>query len=78
MKVGSGRRLRIKGRDAPFGHRLSQGRMDRAEEFGARAVEAERLARNAPTERERDAYQRVALGWRDLEAAARSEENRRV
>jgi hypothetical protein len=45
--------------------------MDRAEDYRKRAEEAEESARRAAGELERDAYSRIAQGWRDLEASAR-------
>lgn len=50
--------------------------MDRADEFKAKAEEAERLASKASNEVERTAYWRISQGWRELEAAARAAKKR--
>lgn len=52
--------------------------MTRADEYKAKAEEAERQASKATSDVERTAYWRIAQGWRDLEAAARASRKRGV
>lgn len=40
--------------------------MDRLAEYRRNAEDAERLARKAPSTLERDSFERIAKGWRDL------------
>lgn len=51
--------------------------MDRLQEYRRNAEEAERLARKGATAHERDSYERIAQGWRDLLAAEQSTRQRR-
>jgi hypothetical protein len=41
--------------------------MNRAEQYRINAEEAERAARQARSDDERRAYEKIAAGWRDLE-----------
>lgn len=44
--------------------------MESLEEYRRRAEEAEALARRATTEAERQAYEKIAEGWRELVTSA--------
>ena len=50
--------------------------MGREDEYRRNAEEAERSAANAKTDQEREAYQQIARGWRDLIAVAERRRNR--
>ena len=52
--------------------------MSRADEYARQAEEAERAAETALSPLDRDSYNRVAQGWRELETAARIAEKRGV
>lgn len=49
--------------------------MDRLAEFRRNAEDAERLARMALSTHERDSYERIAKGWRDLTRAKETARN---
>jgi len=50
--------------------------MDRIESYRRNAEKAERKAREATSQAERDAYVQIAKGWRDLQAQEQRREKR--
>jgi len=52
--------------------------MGRAEDYERQAAEAERRAKEALSELERETYRRIAKGWRDLRREAERSSRRGI